>query len=563
MPRWSRKAMTGSVSRLRGAAWPAGLIVGLGAEWLARSGQSLGAAVADLAVGWVLIGCGLVGWACRPQSRVGPLLALMGFAWFLGTLAEARIGFVAALGAALVFVHRGPLCHAIIGYPSGRPSGRLGVIVVVAAYVYAAAVPLARSDVVTIVVAFAVLAAAIGGYARAAGPDRRARATAVAAAAALAVPLAGGSVWRLLGAGSGARHPVLWGYEAALVLIAAGFLADLSRGRWAQAAVTKLVVDLGGDSEAGTLRARLAHALGDRSLVIAYWLPEAGGYVDERGNGVELPEAGSGRAVTVVGQDGEQIAALVHDVAVLEDPALVDSVAGAARIALSNVRLRADVQRRVAELAASRRRILEAGDTQRRRLQQQLQASAGRHLTGAGEVLDLAVREARTSDDRGAAGRLAAVREELEEARAGLRELAAGIHPAVLTERGLSAALASLAGRSAVPVQVDAPAGRLPAVIETAAYFVCSEGLANVAKYAQATRAEIRVRLDGDLVMVSIADDGSGGADPSAGSGLTGVAARDEALGGRLVVHSPPAGGTQLLVQIPAASPRQEPEAPG
>jgi signal transduction histidine kinase len=561
--RSSRDGIMRPPERLWRAAWPTGLVVGLAAEWLARSGQSLPAVAADLAVGWALIACGLLGWARRPQSRVGPLIALTGFAWFLGNLAESRIGAVAALGTALLFLHRGPLCHAIIGYPSGRPAGRVGVIVVVAAYVYAAVALLARSDVVTIVVALAVLATAIGGYARAAGPDRRARAVAVAAAAALAVPLAGGSAWRLLGAGSNADRMVLWGYEAVLVLIAVGFLADLSRGRWAQAAVTKLVVDLGGDSEAGTLRARLGHALGDRSLAIAYWLPEAGEYVDERGNRVELPEAGSGKAVTVVGHDGEQIAALVHDVAVLDDPALVESVAGAASIALSNVRLRADVQRRVAELAASRRRILEAGDIQRRRLQQQLQASAGRHLTGVGELVDLAVQEARTSHDRGAADRLAAVRGELEEARAGLRELAAGIHPALLTERGLGTALASLAERSPVPVEVTAPPGRLPAVIETAVYFVCSEGLANVAKHAQATRADIRVALDGDLVTVSIADDGAGGADPSAGSGLRGVADRVEALGGRLVVHSPPAGGTRLLVQIPAASPMQGPEAPG
>jgi len=536
------------------AAWPAGLVVGLGAEWLARSGQSAGAAVADLAVGWTLIACGLLGWARRPESRVGPLIAFTGFAWFLGTLAESRIGFVAVLGSALLFVHRGPLCHAIIGYPSGRPTGRLGMIVLLAAYVCAAVVPLARNDVVTIVVTLAVLAAAIGGYALAAGPARRARATALAAAAALAITLAGGSIWRLLGAGAGADHPVLWAYEAVLVLIAVGFLTDLSQSQWAQSAVTKLVVDLGGDSEAGTLRARLAHALGDRSLAIAYWLPDAGGYVDERGNRVELPEAGSGKAVTVVGQDGEQIAALVHDVAVLDDPGLADSVARAARIALSNVRLRADVQRQVIDLAASRRRIVEAVDTQRRRLQQQLQDSTGRHLTGVRELLDLAVREARASHDRGAADRLAAVRRELEEARAGLQELAAGIHPTLLTERGLGAALASLAGRSAVPIQVTAPCERLPAMIEAAVYFVCSEALTNVAKHARATRADLGVELEGDLVTVTVADNGTGGADLSAGSGLKGVADRVEALGGRLVVHSPPAGGTQLRVQIPAAS---------
>jgi signal transduction histidine kinase len=540
--RWSREGVTGFATGVRVAAWSAGVVVGLGAEWLARSGQSLAAAMADLTVGWTLIACGLAGWSRRPQSRVGLLLTLTGFAWFLGTLAGSHIGSVAALGAALLFLHRGPLCHAIIAYPSGRPSGRLSLTVMVAAYVYAVTVPLAGNDVVTIVFTLAVLAATIRGYALAAGPDRRARVTAVAAAAALVVLLAGGSVVRLLGAGSG---------EAVLVFIAAGFLADLL-GRWSQAAVTKLVVDLGGDAEAGTLRARLAHALGDRSLAIAYWLPEANVYADERGNPVEFPEAGSpGKAVTVVGEDGEQIAALIHDAAVLDDPGLVDSVAGVARIALSNARLRADVRRRVAEIDASRHRILEAGDAQRRRLQQQLQAGAGRRLTGVREFVDLAVQEARTSSDRAAADRLAAAREDLEEARAELRELAAGIHPALLTERGLGAALAVLADRSPVPVRLAAPCGRLPAIIETAVYFVCSEAFANVAKHARATCVDVQVRLAGGLVAVLIADDGTGGADPSAGSGLKGAADRVEALGGRLLVHSPARRGTRLQAEIP------------
>lgn len=552
--RWSRDRVRGSAPGLRKAAWPAGLVFGLVAEWLARSGQSLPAAGADLAVGWALIACGLLGWSRRPQSRVGPLLALTGFAWFLGTLAGSRIGAVAALGTALLFVHRGPLCHAIIGYPDGRPPGWLSVIVVIAAYVYAAAVPLAHSDVVTIVVALAVLAAAIWGYALASGPDRRARVTAIAAAAALAIPLAGGSVWRLIGTGAGADRAVLWGYEAVLVLIAAGFLVDLLWGRWAQAAVTKLVVDLGGDSEAGTLRARLAHALGDQSLVIGYWLPGADGYADERGNRVELPAAGSGRAVTMVEHDGERIAALVHDAAVLGDPGLAESVAQAARIALANVRLRAEVRHQVAELDASRRRILAAGDAQRRRLRQQLQNSAGRRLAGVRELLAQAVQEARASGDRAAADGLADTGKELQEAEAELRELAAGIHPPLLTERGLGPALAALAERSPVPVRLAAPGERLPAAIETAVYFVCSEALANVIKHARATLADVQVRLDGDLVTVVIADDGTGGADPSAGSGLKGVADRVEALGGRLGVQSPAGQGTRLLAEIPITS---------
>lgn len=550
--RWSRDRVGGPARGLRKAAWPAGLVLGLGAEWLARSGQSLPAAAADLAVGWALIGCGLFGWSRRPESRVGPLLALTGFAWFLGTLAGSRIGAVAALGAAVLFAHRAPLCHAIIGYPGERPLSRLSMIVVAAVYVYAAAVPLARNDVVTIVAAVAVLAATICGYVRAAGPDRRARVTAIAAAAVLALPLAGGSVARLLGAG--ADRAVLWGYEAVLVLIAAGLVADLLRRRWAQAAVTKLVVDLGGDSEAGTLRARLAHALGDRSLVIGYWLPGADEYADERGNRVELPAAGSGRAVTVVEQDGERVAALVHDAAVLDDPGLADSVAQAATIALRNLRLRAEVRHQVAELDASRRRILAAGDAQRRRLQQQLQASAGRRLTGVRELLAQAVQEARTYQDQAAAGGLAAAGKELQEAEAELRELAAGIHPPLLTEQGLGPALAALAERSPVPVRLAGPGKRLPAAIETAVYFVCSEALANVAKHARATRVDVQMRLEGDLMAVVIADDGTGGADPSAGSGLKGVVDRVEALGGRLGVQSQAGQGTRLVAEIPVTS---------
>jgi signal transduction histidine kinase len=553
--RSSREGVKDLAPKLRKAAWPAGLVVGLGTEWLARSAQSMPAALADLAVGWTLIGCGLVIWSHRPQSRVGPLLALTGFTWFLGTLSGSQIAAVAAVGTALLFLHRGPLCHAIVGYPSGRPSGQLGMIVVVAAYVCAAVFPLARSNAVTIAVTCAVLAVTIWGYARAAGPDRRARATAVVAAAALAVVLAGGSAARLTGTGSGAEQAVSWGYEAVLILIAVGFLTDSLLGRWGQAAVTKLVVDLGQDFEAGTLRARLAHALGDRSLVIGYWLPEANGYADERGHPIELPEAGSGKAVTIVQHDGERIAALVHDAAILNNPDLVGSVAQATRIALSSVRLQADVRRQVTELAASRRRILETGDAQRRRLQQQLQVSAGRRLAGVRELLDLAAREAHASHDQAGAAGLAAVGRELEQAQAELRDLAAGIHPALLTERGLSPALASLAERSPVPVHLEAPCERLPVAIETAAYFICSEALANIAKHARATRADIQVRLDGDLVTVVVADDGVGGADPSAGSGLKGAADRVDALGGRFEVQSPVGKGTRLLAAIPAASP--------
>jgi signal transduction histidine kinase len=260
----------------------------------------------------------------------------------------------------------------------------------------------------------------------------------------------------------------------------------------------------------------------------------------------------------VVEHEGERIAALVHDAAVLDDPGLVDSVALAARIALSNVRLQAEVRRQVAELDASGRRVLEAGDAQRRRIQQQLRVRAGQRLARVGEFLDLAVQEADASRNQATAAKLQATRKDLTEAQTDLQELAAGIHPAILTEQGLGRALASLAARVPVPVRLAAPSQRLPVAVETAVYFICAEALANVAKHARAAHVDIRVQSQGDLVTVVVADDGVGGACPLAGSGLKGVADRVEALGGQLVVDSPAGAGTRLVAKIPDGSPRED-----
>ncbi len=554
--RSSREGLASSVPRLQMAVALAGLVFGLGAEWVARSKQSPLTAGVDLAVGWTLIACGLIAWTRRPQSRVGPLIAITGFAWFLGTFADSDIDAVAMLGLALATLYLGPLFHAIIGYPSGRLSGRVTIVAVTACYIYAATVQLTRStavtiSVVTIVVVLIVLGTTIRGYRLAAGTDRQARVTAIVAAAVVALPLAGGSVGRLMWAGPDAERAVLGGYEAALVIIAVVLLGDLLRARWAQAAVTELVVELGEDSGTGTLRGRLARALGDRSLAIEYWLPEANSYVDERGDPVELPGAGSGKAVTVIAQHGERIAALVHDATVLDDPGLIDAVASAARIAFSNVRLRAEVRGHVTDLDASRRRIIEATDAQRRRLQQELRLGVGRRLADVEGLLDLAVREARSPLNRAASASLEDSERELHKAQAELQELAAGIHPALLMEQGLGPALSSLAERAPVPVRLVVLPDRLPAAIETAVYFVCAEALTNVGRYARASRVDVEVRAEGDLVTVLITDDGVGGANPSAGSGLKGMADRIEALGGRLSVESPAGSGTRLLARIP------------
>lgn len=515
------------MGRLRLALWPAGLLLGIAAEWGGWTDDP-GGATLDLAVGLLLIGLGLVAWQRRGSSAVGPLMAAGGFAWFLGNLVTWAL-----------YLHRGPLVQLVVSYPSGRPRSRLQWVVVAAGYVCAVVSPLARNDQVTILLAVAVCATALGRFLVASGPERRARASALGAAAMVAVALTLGAAAGL--AGVDADQQVLWAYEVVIGLAAAWLFTDLLWGRWTQATITGLVVDLGELGDAGPLRDRLARALGDPTLVVGYWLPADGRYVDEAGRPVELPSPGAGRAVTPIEQDGEPVAALVHDASVLGDPRLVADVAAAARLAVANVRLQAQVRSRVAEVAASRRRIVQAADTQRRGLERRLRRSAEQRLGRVAELI------------AGSGPPLAEVAVGLEAARAELREFARGVHPAALVEGGLAAAVAELAKRSPVPVEVRAPSGRLPAAVEAAAYFVCSEALANIAKYARASHASVRLETGEDVLVVEVADDGAGGADPAGGSGLRGLADRVEALGGRLGIDSPPGHGTRITAQLPLA----------
>jgi len=357
--------------------------------------------------------------------------------------------------------------------------------------------------------------------------------------------LAAGSVASLAGAGDGVDRAILWAYQIVIFAVAVGFLVDLLRGTWTQATVTGLVVDLGAVPEEGILRERLAAALGDPSLAVGYWIPEEAGYFDDAGRPLELPEEGSGREVTFARDGDEPVAALVHDAGVLQDRELVDSVAAAARIAVSNVRLQTEIRRQVQEIEASRRRIVEAADVERRRLERELQEGAEQRLA----QVETALLESAGNGDQAALFDEALA--ELGRARAELQEFAQGIHPRVLTEGGLPAALADLARRATVPVELSAPQERVSPSVEAAAYFVCSEALANIGKYAEATRAAIEIKRAGERLLVSVRDDGVGGASLEKGSGLRGLADRVEALGGRLTVESPPGEGTVLVAELP------------
>jgi signal transduction histidine kinase len=546
------------VRALRVAVLPVALALGLFAEWAAlrrgpfqevASAADIRLAVADLVVGLVFVGGGLVAWIWRPESGTGPLLILVGFTWFLGTFAGSGQARYATFGAALVTLHRGPLVHALLSYPNGRLERRTEQVAVAVAYALSAYAGIGATPAVGIVLAAIVLAVGARRFFETVGPLRRARAVAAAASGAFAAVLFFSALTRLGGAGTSLDRAVLWAYMVVLAGIALGLTLDLRFAPWLRATVTGLVVDLGEAANAGTLRERLASALGDRSLVLGFRLPDSGSYVDEGGREVELPEEDGERRVTIVRHDGEPIAALVHNAEVLASPDLLDSVAAAARIAVANARLHVEVLRQVDELEASRRRLVEAGDAERRRLERELREGAQRRLDRA-EVL---LCDAAGGADGGVATMLIETQTRLEQTRSELREFARGIHPRALTAGGLSAALPELVERAAVPVELHVAETRYPEPVEAAVYFVCSEALANLGKYAQASAAALEVSEQGGSLVLTVSDDGKGGASTEKGSGLRGLADRVEALGGRLVVTSPPGHGTRLVAKVPLA----------
>jgi signal transduction histidine kinase len=321
-------------------------------------------------------------------------------------------------------------------------------------------------------------------------------------------------------------------------------------GRTARSAAADLVVELE-QTPPGRVRDALARVLGDPSLELALWLPERQTYVDGAGRPVDLSSVGAGRAVTVLGPAEAPVAALVHDTVLLERPRLLQAAGAAARLALENERLQAELRVQLGELRASRARIVSAGDEERRRLERDLHDGAQQRLLSLGLALQLA-RARLGPDANGAAELLAEADEELRAALDELRELARGIHPALLTDQGLAPALRSLADRSITPVTIAAlPQGRLPGSAEAATYFLVSEALANVAKYAHASRVLVSVAETDGGVVIDVDDDGVGGADPTRGSGLRGLADRVHALDGQLTLESPPGHGTHLHAAIP------------
>ncbi len=536
-------------------------------------------------VGWAFIGTGLFASWHRPENRVGALMTGVGFAWCASALTAASNPWLHIIGFLATPLPYVLLMHLLLAFPDGRLHSRVQRVLVVSAYLSGIVVhsvatlfydPTAHADRLggsnplfigdpavgealgrgraafgALLVA-AMTVVLIRRWLSAQGAQRRAFLPVLVTGLLVAALLALWLLSRVAGlteiqAGLEATRVVM------LALVPFAYLAGLLHSRVAGAsAVRELVAHLGEPTRRNGLRNALAEALEDPTLTLVYWLPTRGEYVDSGGKPVALPSETSGRAVTPLDSGGERVAAIIHDASLETDPGLVRAVGAAASLTLENERLDAELRAKVEELRASRARIVESGDAARRRIERDLHDGAQQRLVSL--ALRLTMLRSKLKGGSDARRDLDAARAELEQALEELRELARGIHPSVLSDRGLDAVLEGLARRAPLPVELLAtPGERLPDRVESTAYFVVGEALTNVAKHAGATHARVGVRREGGSVLVEVADDGVGGARPENGSGLRGLVDRVMALDGLLEVDSPPGLGTTLRARIPCA----------
>jgi signal transduction histidine kinase len=541
-------------------------------------------------IGLSFIGVGVFAWFRRPLNRFGLLMTGVGFAWFLAGLSESNSSTVHTIGSYLSPLYVVVAVHMVLAFPSGRLRTTAEQTIVVAGYMAVLVVRLPyfllggdgtdrlggtlpdnalavtqRPDLADV---FGYSAGFVGGVGliatvvlllrkrgRASAAQRRQEAPMLMTGLFLAALLIGTAVADFAGAPGTAVSSAGVVALVAFAVLPYAFLLGLVRSRYSRAgAVGELIERLNDPDRRKSLREALADALGDRGLQLVYWRPKTGRFVTYEGQPVDLPEPGSSWAVTEVERDGVRIGAIIHDAHVLDEPELVRAVAGSAALALENERLEAELRARVEELESSRARLLEVSMFERRRLERDLHDGAQQRLVALSLQIAMALRKL-DADPTATRALLDAAREELRKALEELRELARGIHPAILTDRGLGPALEALAERAPLRVDLEAiPGERMPAPVEAAAYFIVAESLTNIVKYARARNARVRIGRDDGYAVVEVRDDGVGGADPTSGTGLRGLADRVAALDGRLEVHSPPGEGTLVRANIPCVS---------
>jgi signal transduction histidine kinase len=517
---------------------------------------------------------GAVAWLRRPESRLGPLMLAGGFASGLSALQLTHVDGFFTIGAVFDILPAAFFLHVCFAFPDGRLRSRFEQLLVGAAYGAALGLQLvkmwfgsfgprslielsARPDVARIVQHVQLLslsaiclvgAGMLVTRRRQAGRLRRRSLALLVDSFALGLVM----IVVLFAVGTFDGPGFLAIQRATLVVIGLSpivFLVGLLDARLARSAIGDLMLELRAEPAPADLRDALAGALRDPSLTLVYWLPDFQAYVDLAGREVELPN-GNGRMATLIEKDGAQVAALIHDGALDDEPQLLDAVGAAAGISLENGRLHAELRARLEELKGSRVRMLDAGRRERQKLERNLHDGAQQRLIALS--LELNLLELKLDDRPDLQSRLDAARGEIATTLEELRDVARGIHPAVLSGHGLAVALESIAARAPLPVRLSVRLdARLPDRVEAAAFYVVSESLTNIAKHAEASNATVLVSRTMDGLVVEIVDNGVGGADTERGSGLRGLADRVESLGGRLRVWTPVGGGTRVQAEIP------------
>jgi signal transduction histidine kinase len=519
--------------------------------------------VLGVLVGVSFIAAGLVAWTRDRANRTGALMIAVGLLWFLGRFGIASDPTLRTIGTWVGQLHLAVFIHLLLAFPAGRLDSTAVRLLVGAAYlnvvvldhapqlfsIEAAARMVSLSGVVNALIFAGVLGFLVhrwhGGsepWRRRVGPLLWLGAIALATLVLffvneiLAEPIANPPFWLFLAAYAG--FPVL-------------FLVGLLRIRLARASVAELLLELERPMAPHELRAALARAFGDSTVEIAYWLADEHRYVDLDGQAMTVPPQSQARAVTLVEREGRRVAAIVHDRALDDDPQMLRAAAAAAALALDNASLQAALGARLQELAASRRRIVQAADDERKRIERNLHDGTQQRLTSI--ALELALAASKMSSDPGAAGQaLDHARSGLATALAELRDLSQGIHPGNLTERGLGPSVEDLAYASPLPIRVvNNLATRLDEPIEAAAYYIVAEALANVTKHASAKHVSVGLEQEPGRLVVTVSDDGVGGAEIGSGTGLKGLTDRVSALGGSFELESLSGRGTTVRAVIP------------
>jgi signal transduction histidine kinase len=554
---------------------------------VAAAGASLGFALAAggpdparvFLMEWVAVPyvtAGVIAWWRRPASRLGPLMVAGGLASAFSGWQLAESAGPYTFGAAFDIVPAALFIHVCLAFPDGRLRSKFEGSLVAVAYASAVGLQLVKlalggvgpanlvdvwrqPDLVAMVEdvqllslsACCVLALAVlmRRRRRLGRPRRRAIAFVIDSFALALVMIAALFVMATFDWPGFREVQRVTLFVVGLSPLA--FLLGLLDARLARSAVGDLIVELRTEPGPRDLRDALAHALRDPSLTLAYWLPHFQTYADVNGRPVRLPDDDT-RTATLIDREGEHVAALVHDPALDDEHQLLEGVGAAAGMSLENARLQAELRARVEELRGSRARVIDAGQKERQLLERDLHDGAQQRLIALS--LRLSLLKTSLPDEPEVRQELDTARSEIALSLEELRDVARGIHPAVLSGHGLAVAVESLSAHAPFPVRLEmCVEDRLPERVEVAAYYVISESLANVAKHAHASEARVSLERRDDYLVVEIVDDGGGGADTERGSGLRGLADRVEALGGRLRVWTPLGGGTRVQAEIPCA----------